>query len=231
MPSVPGVIDLISGPVMQGVLEREYVQEDPSKRIMAYRNKIVVGYADYIRELRGYKHHYALDEVLVNNEPIQALTAKDKSALSFGTSSPLSTDQVVQVLDRGKVYNDHNIVPNWEVKMLPLLIEPVANPGAVIATVVFDNPDHRTQALNYHKRNKNWQSFFRIKEHIPDFRACTSSTVHKAQGSTYNDAIVDLDDISRVTDKKVAARMLYVALSRPKEHVYIRGSLSPRFYE
>lgn len=57
-----------------------------------------------------------------------------------------------------------------------------------------------------------------------DLRPAYCSTIHKAQGSTYDNVYIDLSDLKKScmpTDEK--ARLLYVAISRAKYKVYITG--------
>ena len=55
---------------------------------------------------------------------------------------------------------------------------------------------------------------------LRDFVACT---VHESQGSTYNRVIIDFDDIvhGQGITVNTKTRMLYVALSRAKEEIFI----------
>lgn len=60
--------------------------------------------------------------------------------------------------------------------------------------------------------------------HWIDLRPAYCSTIHKAQGSTYNNVYIDLSDLKKskmTTEEK--ARLLYVAISRAKYKVYITG--------
>ena len=56
-----------------------------------------------------------------------------------------------------------------------------------------------------------------------DLRAAYACTVNKAQGSTFDKVFIDLDDISRCNSGDQIARMLYVACSRARHHVYLTG--------
>jgi hypothetical protein len=58
-----------------------------------------------------------------------------------------------------------------------------------------------------------------------DLRAAYACTINKAQGSTYDKVFIDLDDIKRCTSGDQIARMLYVAVSRARFHVYFTGDL------
>ena len=54
-------------------------------------------------------------------------------------------------------------------------------------------------------------------------------TIHKSQGSTYENVYIDLDSFKACKDRETLARLLYVAVSRAKNHVYFHGSLPKGF--
>jgi len=58
-----------------------------------------------------------------------------------------------------------------------------------------------------------------------DLRAAYACTINKAQGSTFDEVFIDLDDIRRCTSGDQIARMLYVGVSRARNHVYLTGDL------
>ncbi len=62
-----------------------------------------------------------------------------------------------------------------------------------------------------------------IEENWIDLRAAYSCTVNKSQGSTYDNVYIDLNDIGKCNSGNTIARMLYVAVSRAKHHVYLTG--------
>lgn len=58
-----------------------------------------------------------------------------------------------------------------------------------------------------------------------DLRAAYACTINKAQGSTYERAFIDLDDIRRCNSGDQIARMLYVGVSRARQQVFLTGDL------
>lgn len=215
---VPGVIDFIDGEQMKGILEREYHVEDPNKRVLCYTNARVIGYNEYIRQLRGYDEPYAVGEMLTNNSSAELL---DKTRLY--------TDQVVEVLQKSNKYIDRNWVPGEELEMYDL---EVRDPETlqIYSVQVCADPEDREQVLKYWRSRKKWDRYFKFRDNIPDLRSVASSTTHKAQGSTYDSVIVDLADIGKSTNAEQTARLQYVALTRPKNRLYIRGNLPERYF-
>jgi ATP-dependent exoDNAse (exonuclease V) alpha subunit len=59
-----------------------------------------------------------------------------------------------------------------------------------------------------------------------DLRGAYACTINKAQGSTFDSVFLDLDDVSRCNSGDQIARMLYVAVSRARNHVYLCGDLA-----
>lgn len=215
---VPGVIDFVTGNQMKGIMEREYITENPNKRILCYTNDRVRNYNLYVRELRGYQRNYEVGEMLTNN-----------SAAELVDKTRLYTDQVVEVIERGEPY-ESEVVPGGICDMVDLVVRDPETLQIYNVTVTED-PNDREEVLKYWKSRKKWDRFFKFRDNHPDLRAVAASTTHKAQGSTYDEVIVDLADIGKCTQTEMAARLQYVALTRPKNRLYIRGQLPERFFQ
>lgn len=216
---VPGVIDIVDGPGMQGVLQRDYLTEDPSKRLLCYTNKRVIEYNTYIRELRGYTEPFEVGEILSNNQSAE-LAGKER----------LYTDQTVRVMSINSSGLSGDIICGEQIHMIEMTVEDVAN-GNEYSVTSFACPQDRKLALDYYRTRKQWDRYFRLRNQYPDLRSVAASTIHKAQGSTYDSVIVDMQDIGKCTNSAQTARMQYVALSRPRTRVFIRGELPPRYFK
>ena len=62
-----------------------------------------------------------------------------------------------------------------------------------------------------------------------DLRFPYASTIHKAQGSTFDEVLIDLGSFRVCDDPDVAARLLYVAISRAKHRVSFYGKLPKKY--
>lgn len=215
---VPGVVDFVDGTTLQGVIEREFTKEDPNKRIISYTNKRVVEYNTFIRSIRGYKEPFEVNEILSNNSSAE-LAGKER----------LYTDQIVKVVKIESDQMDPSVVRGHNIRIITLIVEDVIS-GAQYEVRCFAYPSDRQDAIKYFASTKKWDKYFQIKNLYPDLRSVAASTTHKAQGSTYDSVIVDLADIGRSTNREQTARMQYVALSRPKTRIYIRGTLPERYF-
>lgn len=216
---VPGVIDHINGAQTQGIIERLYDKETAHRRILCYTNQRALAYNTFVRQIRGYTEPYSIGEILSNNESAEIM---DRTRLY--------SDQIVEVMDRGIPYENDTLVPGHPVLVLDLVVQDVETEVKYEVTV-FADPQDRKNVMAYLSKQKQWDKFFRVKERFPDLRPIAASTTHKAQGSTYEDVLVDLTDIGKATQIDLAARLLYVALSRPKHRLFIRGELPERFFK
>ena len=80
------------------------------------------------------------------------------------------------------------------------------------------------------ERRAAWRAFFEFQHTYADLRSPHSTTVHKSQGSTYQVAFIDLTDIGRNTKSYELTRLLYVAITRAAQKVFVTGELPARLY-
>ena len=72
-------------------------------------------------------------------------------------------------------------------------------------------------------RRKKWKYYFTLKEEYAELKYKYASTMHKAQGSTYNTVYIDVASIIglSVHNKNLAFRLLYVAITRASKNIKI----------
>ncbi len=71
------------------------------------------------------------------------------------------------------------------------------------------------------KSNKLWKMFYDFKTlYHPDLKYNYAMTIHKSQGSQYNNVFVDIDNIRFCKDIKLSSRLSYTAVSRMREVAY-----------
>ena len=64
-----------------------------------------------------------------------------------------------------------------------------------------------------------------FQTYTADFRTEYACTVHKSQGSTYDEVFIDLNDFRSIQSDKSLSRLLYVALTRARKKLHIIGDL------
>ena len=213
---VPGVIDLMDDEDIQQAIEQEFKEQTNRSRILAYTNKRVVDFNDHIRGLRQLPDHYTVGEKLVS------------SSAAHLRGGMLSVEQEVELLSMAE---NSQLVPIED--GVTLEIQP-ATLMTSIGDVHSDVPlpvdrEHFSALVKYYQREKKWERYFYLKNNFPDLRPHDASTVYKAQGSTYDTVFIDLGNISTCNNHNQVARMLYVAVSRPRNRIIFYGNLAEKY--
>ena len=191
-------------------------------RLTAYTNENVLKANAYIR-------HKILGRA--PNPPFElGEYAQVNSAVVINKEIALFTDELVEVVEIQPAV-EHGMPGNFvTVRKSNALVHRVFAPA---------NPLRMKQRLNEwaarirrmptDQRGPAWREFFGVKESVCDLRHPFGTTVHKSQGSTYDYAVINVADIvGRTHNEALAARLLYVALTRPRYKAYLNAPL-PEF--
>lgn len=95
-----------------------------------------------------------------------------------------------------------------------------------ISTKFGQDPKVWAQANRGHElavaRAKAWTNFLAFKDCVLCVDFAHAMTVHKSQGSTYENVFIDIEDIGKCanSDYKLYLKLLYVAISRASHNVY-----------
>ena len=171
-------------------------------RVLTWTNSAAIFYNNMINELRSGVVEFKAGDYAVNNHFV------------ITKSSKLSTDQLVCIANIGQTseygvpgycvelmgYNEDFFVPSCRKKWK----DAIASAKAL---------------------NADWATLQRMEQWL-DLRPPYSSTINKAQGSTYRKVFIDLGDLSRCNNGNQLARLLYVGVSRASEQVILTGDFA-----
>jgi exodeoxyribonuclease-5 len=197
-----------SGSRFKKEIIRAFTKEmnEDSARVLAWTNRRVHQYNDFIRESMGRTKSFEIGEKVLTNKPIT-----NRNKIVMRTDTTASIDDIYPGVEEGikgwKIYLSNNVE-------------------------VFQ-PEDRIEVDNKIKqlaKNKDWPNYFEAKEFFGDLRPIYASTCQKAQGSSYDEVFIDLDDIGRNRKDTEIARLMYVAISRAREKVFMVGNLPERLY-
>jgi AAA domain/UvrD-like helicase C-terminal domain len=212
---VPGVIDHLDDTEMEQALYRYFGSQTMDSRIIAYTNHRVNQFNDAIRDLRNLPSYFQRGEILVNGAPAKS------------GNKTLAADITVTI---------HQITQPEEVEFKPgikLWVQTAnirTNAGVYYSNVrVPCDKDHYGKLLKYFKSKRDFPSMYDLRDNFFDLRPNDASTIHKAQGSTFENIFVDLSNISTCNMADQVARMLYVAVSRPKSRLFLYGELASKY--
>jgi hypothetical protein len=213
---VPGVIDHCDDEDLQAVLDHNFSSPTRDHRILAYTNERVSLFNDYIRQIRNLPAELTTNEFLVNNNAVQL------------RNGLLSVEAGVKILSYDTGIKTAQL-PDGVTLDYRLATIATASGGTHTNVPIAMDMDHLRACIQYFAKKQDWPTHFHLKQGYPDLRPLDAGTVYKAQGSTYETAVIDLGNISTCTNPNQAARMLYVAFSRARERVFLFGDLAPRF--
>jgi len=176
-------------------------------RVVAWTNARVHQYNAYIRSIYTNSPDYQVGEYLLTNQPIIKGSKVAASTDSISKITAICPDTV-------------NGIPGWFIDL-------------DIGVTVFQARDQDMVKSHLKKLAavKNWQTYFEQKEFFADMRPIYANTVNKAQGSSYDTVLIDLDDIGRNRKNAEIARLMYVAITRARYKVIMTGHLPARLYK
>jgi hypothetical protein len=213
---VPGVIDLMDDDEIQIEIERQFKQQTMASRILAYTNKQVIAFNDHIRGLRQLPDHYTVGEKLVS------------STAAHLKGGMLTVEQEVEIKALADQSQFVPIEEGVSLEICPAVLETSIGEQHFEVPLPVDR-NHFTALVKHYQQQRRWERYFFLKNNFPDLRPHDASTVYKAQGSTYDTVFIDLGNISTCNNPNQVARMLYVAVSRPRNRIILYGNLAEKY--
>lgn len=210
-----GVIDYVDSEEMEALLKSHFHGPN-NNRVVAYSNRQVLLYTDYIREQQGHFGEFDIGEQLVSNQAY--MNNKDR----------LSVEQEVTIIDKSLDIEDIPITHEVSLRCRRVTLD--TGYGGIMTDVPLPlDRDHHNALIKHFAKTKNWPVHFALKERYPDLRAKDACTVHKSQGSTYDTVFIDVGDLSSCHNPSIAARLFYVAVSRARNRIILYGNLAEKY--
>ena len=213
---------LVDGPTFKDEVEKAFKDalfSTNTAKVLAWSNHRVMEYNAHLRKIKGLGINFQEGELVITNNPIiaggQAIPVDSEVAITWLSNN---TDIFGIPGRRAEINGGPTLfLPDnpMDAKKLMQTIAKKANSKAMK-----DNPGER-KAL--------WEQYFDIKNTWLDLRSPYASTVHKSQGSSYDQVFIDLYDIGRCNIPSDVARMLYVAISRARKRVVMFGDLPAKY--
>ena len=199
----------------------EFAENSDYAKVIAWRNNTVNKFNDVIRSFLYYSgvNKVVLGEKLIMNRPI---LEKEKPVL-FVNEDVVVTDIKVEEQD----------FFTKKLKYYECKVKKVDDDGKKYTIKILheDSDKHFSMLQNTLKnaalsakpqgRGKAWKAFYDFRNIFADTAYNYAITVHKSQGSTYNNAFVCYSDI--IVNPKIIEmqRILYTAVTRPKDTLFI----------
>lgn len=186
-------------------IEKEFSRADwkyTDSRVLAWRNNTVISYNTYLKA------------IVTSNPVLQENDYAINNSFISHCGVVIKTDELVKIA---------KVIPNGVSLGVLGTFYHINN-----STIPIFMPHSYQARLNRVKqalKEGDSESVRQIDMNWIDLRSLYSSTINKAQGATLDKVFIDLDDISRCTNKNTLARLLYVAVSRARKEIYFVGDL------
>jgi hypothetical protein len=211
----PGQIEYINGTQLQDLIDAKFGPNGTVKatdvnlgcRMLCFTNSAVMGYNEYIRNLRGLPSHPTAGEILVCN-----------THFPLNRSDSFSVEENVMVHG---VYGPEPVeIDNYN-KLDAYMLEVSSGFTGRFTVKCPADREAWKKLRSHYRKHKDWQKFYKLQEEWIDLRDREAATVYKAQGSTYDEVILIMSDIFVSRDINQLRRMLYVGASRARKKVYV----------
>lgn len=205
------------------LLEKYFNSENFNKnpnfvKVLAWTNKAVDYYNDKIRQMIYGKNSKMINvgEKMVCNKPI--IDSKKRIILNNNDefevlSYEIKTDKTALKLSFYEVKVKSNGKP-YTIKIL-------AESSQKTYEEELERLKNAAEKASPMLRRNAWVKYFNFKDKFADVKYNYALTVHKSQGSTFDNAIVINCDIRRMPSKVEKDKLLYTAITRAKNKLFI----------
>ena len=191
-----------------------------NSRILCYTNNKALQYIDYCRTLYGIKEEYETGREYVMNSSVPVSKYGYKN---FYSDEPVVVQHIAgsqELLVGGQ---------SKRLKLKRIIIQSLTDKDKSAITLVPEDREYCSQLIKESFKEKNKNTYFDLVNSIADIRIPFATTIHKSQGSTFDEVLIDLDSFKYCKDPDLVNRLLYVAVSRAKNRVLFYGSLPEQF--
>ena len=207
-----------------GALNETQDRDFSSHRIISWRNTRVEGYNDLVREQiygRSDARSSALlvgERVVVCN-PVQSLQDDTVTLMNTDEEGFVEKINVCMHPKYDEVECYQLVLLRESTNTLVGCFTPTQRGWKVVDRML---NQFRIKAQNEDKIY--WGAFWKLKELMNDVRPCHALTTHRAQGSTFRETFVDLDDLLSNREKLEGLKAAYTAVTRASFKVNVKWS-------
>lgn len=188
-------------------------------RVLCYTNQKAIQYIKWIENTKKHTQFLRENSTYVNNY-----------GYFLGDNFLFYPEQLVKVVNfKSTPHKWDTSNPQYAFDVIEAEVYPLTSRNTVFTVTIALDPEALKNATVIAANNKDWVAYFAMKKKVMDLRLPYASTIHKAQGSTFKEVLIDLNSFKMCTDPLVAARLLYVAVSRAQEKVLFYGDLPKRY--
>lgn len=217
---VPNVIEWVED---EGAKDWLLSADFSKSRVLCYTNNKVLKYLDWIQDSKNQTTEIKTGHPYVCNNSYVLSTDSKITRFCF-------PDELLEIVSLGKSWSYQTKTPNIFTPVRDAVVRSLATGKVFDATISTDPLDLKLK-IDITAKRSAWADHFALKQRVLDLRLPYASTIHKSQGSTFDEVFIDLTSFRSCEDIEVAARLMYVAISRARSKVVFYGSFPKKFGE
>lgn len=206
-------------PLLEKYFNSENFSQNPNfVKVLAWTNKAVDYYNDKIRAMIYGDNCGKLNigEKMVCNKPI---TDSKKRVLLNNNDEFEVVSYELKTENRGLIYRYYSvkILSNGK----PYVIKLMSEISQKSYEKDLEGLKKKATNANIMLKRNAWSKYYNLLDRYADVKYNYALTVHKSQGSTFDNVIVINCDIERVRDIKERNKLLYTAITRAKNKLFM----------
>lgn len=203
-------------------LYKEYVDTTDRNQLFdnVFRNKII----SYTNNNVNLYNRLIRNWIITDNDGVEFVKGEPIVFETVTQNCPFTVQEMIQCPELKK--ESFMGIDCWQMKLSGSKYILVVGPDSVIAynkymddLVIDINAGNKNPIT---KRPYTWQDYYIIKEKINVINYPYAITVHKSQGSTFDNLWFDTSFINRIRDHDTMCRITYTAMTRPKHMVMFK---------
>lgn len=188
-------------------------RDNPDKyRMLCWTNRAV---KEWNKKLRVFDYeyipndHFKVGDVVIANQPCEV------------------NNEIVMRNSEEAVVDDVNYAEDdLGIRHYVLRVKRVNDLVAYLNVPIKEHEEKLSKKLNNlakkcREGDENWGKFWYHKKYFHDVRHCYSLTTHKAQGSSFNNVIININDYNLNEDAEERNQLAYVGVTRAIDKVYL----------
>jgi tRNA A37 threonylcarbamoyladenosine biosynthesis protein TsaE len=200
---------------------KSYLENKRDIVLSAFTNTSVNEYNSFVR---SYKNQSLSLPKLIDNEEVVLQEAYEYNGIFVSNGDTLTVYSPMQEYHNILKLNYWSFSPKEDGD--GLIIKVLDNDSLGEYNALLDKISKRAKQLKFESKHKEakdmWDKYWEVKSLFVDIKYNFAHTIHKLQGSTYDDVYLNLKEtIENSTDLENLFRLVYVALTRARHDVYL----------
>lgn len=201
-----------------------YAKDPDAFRVVSWTNRQVLRFNRNIRHmiLEYYPQQpFVSGERVISAGPVYEMDENNRNKII------LNSDIEGTILHCRKSL--HPWYKNDEVSVWETVLKPSDGSKEVTAYISGDEDRYKlSRQMSYladqaREGSGSWAEFWKLNNAVADLRPCHAITVHRAQGSTFQNVFIDSQNILSNPNRQEALQCLYVAVTRASKNIILNS--------